>query len=423
MAIKKLKSEQWQADYRDDKGVRVRKTFRLRGDAEKYIRSQKKAIDDGSYISPKQSPTFGEMAELWYGEKVLGVGCKRKPRPATLTAWRIHIDKHLLPRLGDRRLDRIDLSVMDEVRGGLAENGGVKERPLSPKTVNKVLNTATSVFKMAIKKKRTRENPAADTDRLGLETDEIVEGEEHKKGREELNDNDVLSSDELRRLIAVTESDLYGTLVLTAILTGARHDELLALKWGAIDLEEGKIWIRESLTWARIKGEEFTERWRFYPPKTKAGVRQLRIPELVSRLKMWKLKCPPGKLDLVFPTPEGNPMQRHHTLRYGLHPLLRRANLRQVDMHSLRHSFASALINNGAPVTEVSALLGHSKPTTTMNIYSHWFKEEQTGAVAKFARSLIGKKPQKKTSEESHGHFLDTLEVRDEGARLAKGVK
>ncbi len=424
MAIKKLKSEQWQADYRDDKGVRLRKTFRLRGDAEKYIRSQKKAIDDGSYISPKQSPTFKEMAELWYGEKVLGVGCKRKPRPSTLSAWRIHLDKHLLPRLADKRLNQIDDGVVGEVRDGLNNNGGVKERPLSPQTVNKVLNTATSIFKLAIKKKRTRENPAVDTDRLGLETDEIVEGEEHKKGREELNDNDVLSSDELRRLVAVTESDLYGTLVLTAILTGARHDELLALKWGAIDLEEGKIWIRESLTWARIKGETFEERWRFYPPKTKAGVRQLAIPpELVSRLKTWKLKCPPGKLDLVFPTPEGNPIQRHHTLRCGLHPLLRRAKLRQVDMHSLRHSFASALINNRAPVTEVSALLGHSMPTTTMNIYSHWFKEEQTGAVAKFARRLMGNKPPKKISKESHGHFLDTLEVRDEGARLAKGVK
>lgn len=86
MAIKKLKSGQWQANYRDDKGVRLRKAFRLRGDADRYIRDQKKAIDDGTYISPKQSPTFKEMAEIWYSEKVLGVGCKRRPRPATLAA-------------------------------------------------------------------------------------------------------------------------------------------------------------------------------------------------------------------------------------------------------------------------------------------------------------------------------------------------
>ncbi len=390
MAIKKVKGG-YQADYRDDRGVRIRKTYRLRTDADRFIREQKDAIDNGIYISPRQSPTFEEMAELWYREKTLGVGCKRVPRPATLSAWRIHLDRHLIPKLGKKTLDRIDTPVMEQTRDDL-KKGNEETNGVSPQTANKILNTATSIFKLAIKKKRTRENPAANTDRLGLDDGEIVKGE-GRKGSEALSEDAVLSPDEISRLIAVTEADLSGTLVLTAIFTGARHDELLALKWGAIDLEAGKIWIRESLTWARLKGEQFTERWRFYPPKTKAGLRQLTAPpELVARLRPWKLKCPPSKLDLVFPTPDGKPIQRHHTLRCGLHPLLRRAGLRTVDMHSLRHSFASMLIMDGAPVTEVSALLGHSNPTTTLSIYSHWFKGVETGAVAKMARSLMGKK-------------------------------
>jgi len=388
MAVKKLKSG-WQADYRDDKGERRRKTFRLHKDAERYLREQKDAIDNGTYISPRQSPTFEEMAELWYSGKESGVGCKKVPRPSTLVAWRVHLDKHLIPKLGKKTLDRIGTD-LDQIRDELKRTPEHPER-LSPQTVNKVLNTATSIFKLAIKKNRTRENPAANTDRLGVGDGEIVEGEE-RKGNEALREDDVLSPDEISRLIAVTESDLYGTLVLTAIFTGARHEELLALKWGAIDLEAGKIWIRESLTWARLKGETFTERWRFYPPKTKAGLRQLTLPlELVVKLKQWKFKCPSSKLDLVFPTPEGKPIQRHHTLRCGLHPLLRRAGLRTVDMHSLRHSFASMLIMNGAPVTEVSALLGHSNATTTLDIYSHWFKDVQTGAVNNMARNLYGR--------------------------------
>ncbi len=169
MAIKKLKSSQWQADYRDDKGMRYRKTFRLKGNAERFIRDQKKAIDDGTYISPRQSPTFREMAELWYGEKTLGIGSrsKRIPRPSTLWAWRIHLDKHLLPGLADKRLNQIDLGVVEKVRDALRKEGGVKGRRLSQQTVHKVLITATSIFKLAIKKKRTKENPAADTDRLG----------------------------------------------------------------------------------------------------------------------------------------------------------------------------------------------------------------------------------------------------------------
>lgn len=393
MAIKKLKSG-WQADYRDDRGVRIRKTYRLRADADRFIREQKDAIDNGTYISPRQSPTFEEMAELWYQQKTSGVGCKRVPRPSTLSAWRIHLDRHLIPKLGEKTLDRIgtDLDQLrDELQGGDEEVKG-----LLPQTVNKVLVTATSIFKLAIEKKRTRENPAANTKRLGLDDGEITEGNE-RKGNEALREDDVLSPDEISRLIAVTESDIYGTLVLTAIFTGARHDELLALKWGAIDLEAASLWIRESITWSRLKGETFTERWRFYPPKTKAGVRQLDdLPsELIARLKRWKLKCPPSKLDLVFPTPDGTPIQRHHTLRCGLHPLLRRAGLRTVNMHSLRHSFASMLIMEGSPVTEVSALLGHSNPTTTLSIYSHWFKGVKTGAVANLARKLMERKLEK----------------------------
>ena len=392
MAIKKLKNG-WQADYRDNRGVRIRKTYRLRGDADRFIREQKDAIDNGTYISPRQSPTFEEMAELWYREKTLGVGCKRVPRPSTLAAWRIHLDRHLISKLGKKTLDRINKSVMEQTRDQL-RNGDEDNSGVSPQTVNKILNTATSIFNLAIDKDRTSANPAAKTARLGLGDGEIVEGKK-REAREALREDDVLSPDEISRLIAVTESDLYGTLVLTAIFTGARHDELLALKWGAIDLEAGKIWIRESLTWARLKGEQFTERWRFYPPKTKAGVRKLDAPpELVARFRRWKLKCPPSKLDLVFPTPDGNPIQRHHTLRCGLHPLLRRAGLRQVNMHSLRHSFASMLIMDGAHVTEVSALMGHSNPTTTLSIYSHWFKDVQTGAVANLARSLMNRKLQ-----------------------------
>ena len=57
-------------------------------------------------------------------------------------------------------------------------------------------------------------------------------------------------------------------------------------------------------------------------------------------------------------------------------------------MHSLRHSFASALIMAGAPVTEVQSLLGHSSPAVTLKVYSHWFKNVETDSVDRLAKSL-----------------------------------
>jgi integrase len=107
-----------------------------------------------------------------------------------------------------------------------------------------------------------------------------------------------------------------------------------------------------------------------------------------------------GELDLVFAAPTGLPAHRSNVLRYGLYRALRRAGLRRVDMHSLRHSFASALIVAGAPVTEVQHLLGHSSPQTTLKVYSHWFANTQSDSVDRLSRTLAG----------NLGHFLDTLE-------------
>jgi hypothetical protein len=73
------------------------------------------------------------------------------------------------------------------------------------------------------------------------------------------------------------------------------------------------------LRWARRDGEEGKVVYKFYPPKTEAGVRNFDIPlELVSVLRTWKLRCPPsGDLNLVFCTAEGTPIRRSNALRYG----------------------------------------------------------------------------------------------------------
>jgi integrase len=398
MAIKRLSSGRYQIDFRDQRGIRHRESYRLCKDAERALRDKKTKVDEGTFVARKAAPTFEEIAEAWYKDKTQGVGCKKVPRPATLWAWRIHLDRHLLPELKALRVNRIDVATMERVRDKLVGAG------LGPVTVNKVLVTASAIFRRAAKKNPLIRNPAADTDRLGLGNDEITEGESRRRGGA-VNPEGVLSPAEIRRLIAVCGPDLYGTLVLTAIFTGARHDELLALKWGVIDFAVGKIWIKESITWARLNGEVYTERWRFYPPKTTAGLRQIEMASfLVSRLKAWKLRCPPSRLDLVFPSPSGDPLPRDHTLRSGLHPLLRRAGLRKVDMHSLRHSFASMLIQQRTPINEVSAILGHSHKSTTLEVYTHFFDGAGTGAVSRLADTLTA-------PERGRGHFLDTSEV------------
>ena len=334
--------------------------------------------------SEARKPTFRDVAEDWFRSK-------RNCRTSTLAAWRVHLDVHLLPELGDRLINQIDVATIERLRDKLAEPEPFSgARPLAPQTVNKVLTTATAVFKLAVRRRCITHNPALDAERLRRAVPDMTPGsmldERHSEG-EAVREEDVLSTDEVRRLLAEAEPGYYRTLFLTATLTGARSGELLGLSWDDIDLGAGKISIRRSLSWAKVRGDFGEPSFRFNPPKTAAGYRTLPAPpELVAALRSWKITCPPSEHNLVFPGATGKPAHRSNVLRSGLYPALRRAKLRRVDIHSLRHGFASALIERGAPVTEVQYLLGHSKPDVTLRVYSHWFKKTRTTTVADLAR-------------------------------------
>ena len=80
-----------------------------------------------------------------------------------------------------------------------------------------------------------------------------------------------------------------------------------------------------------------------------------------------------------------------------------RVGLQRVNLHSVLHSFASALIMAGAPVTEVQSLLGHSSPAFTLKVCSHWLKNVETDSVDRLAKGLAASK--------NLGHSWDISEV------------
>ena len=129
---------------------------------------------------------------------------------------------------------------------------------------------------------------------------------------------------------------------------------------------------------------------KFFEPKTRSGYRTLPLPPgLVSTLKVWKLQCPQSEYDLVFSRPDGQPLHRSNVLRQGLYPALAKAELPSANVKTLRHSYASGLILSGSPVTEVQHRLGHSDPSVTLRVYSHWYGDEDSGAGDRFASEFI----------------------------------
>lgn len=165
---------------------------------------------------------------------------------------------------------------------------------------------------------------------------------------------DFLTNEEARCLIDAARTPEARLWILFALRTGARAGEQLALRWGDIDWHGNKVGFQRSA----IRGVE---------GPTKSGrVRHVPMsPELAAALKAARHL----RSALVFCRPDGKPLTLWQ-LHTGLETACRRAGLRQMRWHDLRHSFASQLATNGVPLRRIQEWLGHSTIHMTMR-YAH----------------------------------------------------
>jgi integrase len=182
-------------------------------------------------------------------------------------------------------------------------------------------------------------------------------------------------NDELPRLFAEVPHGVYRVLFETALKTGMREGELLALRWGDADLLEAVIRVRRSVTDGYLSTPKNHER------------RDVDLtPDLVELLGAWWGDLgEPDDGTLVFPgeTPAGylNPPT---LLRRELYPAMKRAGIDRVGptgekrtFHSFRHTYAKLALENGRRITWLSRHLGHSSLKVTTDIYGHFERAER----------------------------------------------
>ena len=125
-------------------------------------------------------------------------------------------------------------------------------------------------------------------------------------------------------------------------------------------------------------------------------------PMLINVLREWKLACPKGALDLVFPNGNGVPEGPSNVLQRGLRPMMIAAGLTTKDgeakytgMHALRHFFASWCINRRVdggrelPLKVVQARMGHSTIAMTADVYGHLFPRGDDSAELAAAEKFL----------------------------------
>jgi integrase len=251
-------------------------------------------------------------------------------------------------------------------------------------TVNQILQTLGAVLDYALTHEYVTRNAARLVRRVRRERKAA------QAGAVAIDPKDVLTAEQAARLIAAAPAGIERTFIQMALLAGCRSGELHALAWDNVDFDRRRVRIDRSLSWKRTKDTPYGgSEPVFGPPKSDSSYRTLDLaPELVHALKTWKLQAPPSTL--VFPNQTGGPLH-HATLHKRLRQVLDRCpDLPRVDVHGLRHSFASIAIGQlRLPPTQVAKLLGHKDASITLNTYAHWFDElSSEGAMADIADSI-----------------------------------
>lgn len=341
MAIRKnKKTNNWEFDYKDLRGKRqIKKGFKTKAEAE---RAYNKMVED---LNKGLNPVNAKITLKEAGELYLRLHASANCKPSTYKTYCGYLTNLLIPFFGDLNINEISPILVKEFIKQMQE----KERKNS--TINKYIKFMSAIYNFMIDSDAATRNPIARIKPL----------------KEVKNDKiRALSTEEVQALLAKTKivyPDFYPVL-FTALFTGMRRGELLALTWDCINWVKGKITVDKNYVNGRLG-----------TPKSSKNRYVDMSDELARVLKEWRLACPHSELNLVFPNSEGKYQSADNMIKRRFIPSLSRAGIDSIRFHDLRHTYASLLLANGAPMKYVQTQLGHASITMTMDLYTHLLPE------------------------------------------------
>ena len=366
----------WVCDYQDQHGKRRLKTFKTKKAADSWATDALFQVKAGTHTPESTSITVAQAAEDW----IKGVELEGRER-STIAQYRNHVDMHINPLVGNVKLAKLTAPGMEELRDRLLER-------LSRATAKKVLSSIKALLKDAQRRGHVSQNVAQGV--------QIRMDKRHKRKIEV--GVDLPTKDEVRDILATVDGR-WRPLLVTAIFTGLRASELRGLPWGAVDFKKKEISIRQ-------RADRYNQ---IGSPKSHAGERTVPMsPMVVNALKEWKLACPKGDLDLVFPNGVGNIEELGNIHRRGFGAVQEQCGMvvdtgrkdqdgepimrPKYGLHALRHFCASWMIEQGFPPKRLQAILGHSSILMTFDTYGHLFpnEEDDHAKLAAGELSLVG---------------------------------
>lgn len=285
-------------------------------------------------------PIFKEFSEQWFEVYV-----KNNNKYSEILNKESLLRAHLNPFFGDKQLDKISNLDIESYKAKKIKSGQ------SNKSVNNHLIVLNKCFNTAQEWGIIRSTPKI----------KLLKVQPQKF--------DFLSAEECQLLLDNCDGML-KEMVLLALKTGLRFGELIALEWSDVDLRNNLITVQKSIARGRL-GSPKSNKIRYVP--LLADVKEL----ITSRQK---------RSGLVFSKDDNKPLGPVLCLRW-LHQACKRAGIRKIGWHTLRHTFASHLAQNGVSIVLIKELLGHADIKTTMR-YSHLTSQAIRGAVETLANNF-----------------------------------
>lgn len=307
---------------------------------------ERHVLQHGLSQNKKEVPTLETFAPRF----VDGHARANRQKPSGIAATESILKWHLVPLLGDKRLDAIGNEQVQRVKLALSQR--------APKTVNNVLGVLSTLLKKAVE--------WGELDRVPC-TIRLLANPKKSMGFHDF--------EEYERLLVAAErrsAEAY-VMVLLGGDAGLRLGEIVALEWSDVDLHARRLTVQRS-------------DWRGQVTVPKGG-RTRRLP-MTQRLTHALRTARHLRSARVFALPDGSPITRDRVIK-AIRGAQRVAGLPVAGVHVLRHTFCSHLAMKGAPARAIQELAGHADLTTTQR-YMHLSPAATEDAVRLLDERAVG---------------------------------
>lgn len=323
------------------------------------------------------NPTLKDWANHW-----LDLYIKPVAKPSGYEHYHDNIHKHILPKLGEIRLDKLTTPVVQAFFNEAAEHGNLRNGgPLSAKSMRNMRVVLDVCCKRAVADGYMASNPIPGTVLRRGKTTKVDVMTNTNQGSLE----DYLFEHSTSRDAGIS----------LALFTGMRLGEVCAFRWGDYNFASCMASIRNTVR--RVTNFEDNPedgcktRLIFTSVKTEGSERNLYFPEVLQDLMTQQYNrfytqfgSIPSQDDFVIFNRWGGHMDPDSLSQY-FRKLLKKLGLPHVKYHALRHTFATRAVEGGIDVATVSGILGHSDVTTTTHYYVHPREEAMRRAMEKIS--------------------------------------